>query len=404
MSRSASDSKSKSETNQKQPYGMIENAALATRRDEIVWIGPTTKLSTEQKNTCSALLDCKGKLITPGLIDCHTHLIYGGSRVNEFEMRLNGASYEDIARIGGGITSTVTATRACPEEQLLRLAKCRLKSFLQEGVTTVEIKSGYGLDLDNELKMLRVARQLGEEMPVEVISTFLGAHAVPSEFQNRSDDYITYICETVLPIVANLKLADSVDAFCENIAFNRQQIAKVFTVAQQYKLPIKLHAEQLSDQKGAVMAAKMGALSVDHLEYLTDRDVEILSENNTAAVLLPGAFYYLRESKLPPIKALREKNVPIAVASDSNPGSSPVSSLLLMLNMACTLFKLTPEESLAGVTCNAAKALGIADKVGSIECGKTANLILWDTDNPAELSYTIGQNHCKQVMYRGQLR
>jgi imidazolonepropionase len=385
-------------------FGLQENSAIGISRGAIVWVGASADIPSEQRRDCADQLDCDGRLITPGLIDCHTHHVYGGNRANEFEMRLNGASYEEISRAGGGIASTVRATRQSDHEALFDSAKRRLQSFMNEGVTTVEIKSGYGLDLENEAKMLRVARQLGEQLPLDVITTFLGAHATPPEFQGASDDYIDYVCTTVLPAITAENLADGVDAFCENIAFTTEQVERVFKAAKQYSLPIKLHAEQLSDQKGAVLAAKMGALSVDHIEFLAAKNVSTLKENNTVAVLLPGAFYFLRETKLPPINTLRENAVPIAIASDSNPGSSPVSSLLVMLSMACTLFKLTPEESLAGVTRNAALALGIDDKVGTLEPGKVANMVLWDLQNPAELSYRIGHNPCVKVMYQGAIR
>ena len=387
-----------------QPFGLLDNAAIAVSQGDIVWIGASSDISKEQFAACTTQLDCQGRLVTPGLIDCHTHLVYGGDRANEFEMRLNGATYEEIARAGGGIVATVSATRAASEESLFESAQRRLQSFLDEGVTTVEIKSGYGLDIENEVKMLRVARRLGKQLPVDVVTTFLGAHATPPEFKGKNDDYIDFICDQIMPAVAQENLADSVDAFCENIAFSTQQVERVFAQAKKYSLPIKLHAEQLSDQKGAVLAAKMGALSVDHIEFLAPDDVAALKQNNTVAVLLPGAFYFLGETQLPPIDALREQQVPIAIASDSNPGSSPVSSLLLMLNMACTLFKLTPEESLTGVTRNAAKALGIDSRVGTLECGKAANMVLWNLDNPAELSYRIGHNPCHTVMYKGQIR
>lgn len=386
------------------PYGLLKEGAVAVRGETIVWVGKTVEIPPEKRDSCRQLFDCQGKLLTPGLIDCHTHLVYGGDRVNEFEMRLNGANYVDISRAGGGIVSTVKATRAASEALLLTLAKSRVASFLSEGVTTLEIKSGYGLDQINEMKMLRVARQLGAELPVDIVTSFLGAHATPPEYSGAEDDYINYLCDDVLPAVVAENLADSVDAFCENIAFSAAQVQRVFEAAKRHGLSIKLHAEQLSDQKGALMAAKMGALSVDHIEYLAEEDIATLKKHGTVAVLLPGAFYFLGETTVPPVGALRKHGVPIAIASDSNPGSSPVSSLLLMLNMACTLFKLTPEESLAGVTRNAAKALGIDDQVGSIEEGKLANLVLWNLSNPAELSYRIGHNPCGQVMYRGEPR
>lgn len=385
-------------------FGLLEDAAIAVSGEQIVWLGNSSELPKPQLSACENVIDCQGRLVTPGLIDCHTHMVYGGNRAKEFEMRLNGASYEEIARAGGGIVSTVSATREASEQSLFASAKQRLQAFMREGVTTIEIKSGYGLDLDNELKMLRVASQLGNTLALDVQRTFLGAHATPEEYAGRNDDYIAYVCEQMLPAVADAGLADAVDAFCENIAFTRAQVERVFIKAQEFDLPIKLHAEQLSDQKGALLAAEMGALSVDHIEYLAEQDVVNIQRSGTTAVLLPGAFYFLRETKLPPIDALRAHAVPIAIASDSNPGSSPVSSLLLMLNMACTLFKLTPEEALAGVTRNAAKALGLSAQIGTLERGKLANMVLWDLHSPAELSYHIGHNPCGRVMYRGQLR
>lgn len=385
-------------------YGMLHQGAVAVLNGEICWLGSMHDLPHSLQESAKKIVDCKGKLVTPGLIDCHTHIIYGGDRVNEFELRQQGASYSEIALAGGGINSTVKATRQSTPAELYDTAQSRIESFLQEGVTTIEIKSGYGLDTENELKMLQVARSLGAQLPVDVITTFLGAHAIPPEFSERPNDYIEYLCQDTLPCLVDAGVADQVDAFCENIAFTPQQVETVFAAAQQYGLPIKLHAEQLSDQKGARLAAQMGALSVDHLEYLAQTDVAILKKHDTVAVLLPGAFYFLRETKMPPIQALRDAYVPMAIASDSNPGSSPVGSLLLMLSMASRYFGLTPEECLAGVTINAAKALGINSEVGSLEVGKIANMVLWHTAEPAELSYGIGYNLCHKVMYRGQLR
>jgi len=327
------------------PYGLIDHAAIAIADGKIQWIGEMSALpegyikdSNEDKFT---IYDCQGQLVTPGLVDCHTHIVYGANRAKEFEMRLNGASYEEVAKAGGGIVSTVAATRQANESELFEQSASRLKAIMSAGATTVEIKSGYGLNLDDELKMLRVARQLGEKYPVEIITTFLGAHAVPPEYAGRSDEYIDYLCEEVLPVIAGEKLADHVDAFCEGIGFSPEQVAKVFDKAKQLGLPIKVHAEQLSDLKGAVLASNNKALSVDHLEYLIDEDVPVLAENDTVAVLLPGAFYYLRETKLPPVEALRKNKVAIALATDSNPGSSPITSLPLVMNMACTLFRMT---------------------------------------------------------------
>ena len=385
------------------PFGLVSNGAVGIQDGKIVWVGTQDNIPSAQLSSCTETFDCQGQLVTPGLIDCHTHLVYGGNRANEFEQRLKGASYTDIARAGGGIASTVNATRSASQAELFAAASQRLKRFLREGVTTIEIKSGYGLDCENELKMLRVARQLGEQFPVQVITTFLGAHATPPEFANNNDAYIDYVINDVLPQVAQEQLADAVDAFCENIAFSSEQVERVFKAAKEHNLPIKLHAEQLSDQKGSVLAARYKALSVDHLEYLAPDDVGVLKEHNTVAVLLPGAYYFLRETKLPPIDAFRKHSVPMALASDSNPGSSPVSSLLLMLNMACTLFKLTPEEALLGVTRHAAQALGKQTDIGTLEPGKTANLVCWQTNNPAELSYQVGANLCQVVMFEGSV-
>jgi imidazolonepropionase len=385
-------------------YGMVNDGAVAINDGEICWLGPSADVPDWVSESAREIVDCRGQLVTPGLIDCHTHLVYGGDRVNEFEQRLKGASYEEIARAGGGIKATVNATREGTAESLYAAARSRLHSLMEEGVTTIEIKSGYGLNTDTEIKMLEVARELGDKNPVDIVTTFLGAHATPPEYAGREDEYIDYLCDETLPLIASLGLADQVDAFCERIAFSTQQVTKIFSVAQRLGLPLKLHAEQLSDSKGALRAANMGALSVDHLEYLAPEDVPVLKAHGTAAVLLPGAFYFLRETKLPPIDALREAGVPMAIASDSNPGSSPVGSLLLMLSMASRYFQLTPEECLAGVTLNAAKALGLDTQAGSLEVGKLANLVLWNITNPAELSYGIGYNPCRKVMYRGSVR
>lgn len=385
-------------------YGLISKGAIAVQDGKIVWVGETQDIQDAVDTNQVKTLDCQGRLVTPGLIDCHTHLVYGGDRTKEFELRLNGATYSEIAAAGGGIVSTVAATRASTEDELFDSAKNRLATFMAEGVTTVEIKSGYGLDLDNELKMLSVARKLGEQLPINVTTTFLGAHTTPPEYKDNSDAYIDLVCDQMIPAVAAKGLADSVDAFCENIAFSAQQVQRVFQAAQKHGLAIKLHAEQLSDQKGAVLAASMGAQSVDHIEFLNEVDVAAVKASGTIAVLLPGAFYFLRETQLPPIPALRQHKVPMAIASDSNPGSSPVSSLLLMLSMACTLFKLTPAEALASVTRNAAKALGLDHQIGTLEVGKHADMVLWNTTDPAALSYRIGDNPCQTVMFKGSVR
>lgn len=373
-------------------YGIIENACIGVKSGVIQFVGIQEQLTDPDnlESNAETLINAHNQWLTPGLIDCHTHLVYGGNRANEFEMRLNGASYEEIAKAGGGILSTVKATRAASEQELFESAAKRLKSLLKEGLTTIEIKSGYGLDTEAEIKMLKVARRLGKEFPVRVSTTFLGAHALPPEYKDRSDDYIDLVCNEMLPTIAELELADAVDAFCENIGFSYQQTQKVFETAKQLGLPVKLHAEQLSDQSGAGLAADFNALSADHLEYLSQESIDKMAQSGTVAVLLPGAFYFLRETKLPPTQALRDKQVPMAIATDSNPGTSPAESLLLMLNMACTLFRMTPLESLQGVTINAAKALGLSKEIGTLEVGKKADMVLWDIEHPNQLSYQLG--------------
>jgi len=382
-------------------YGLRDDFSLLVKNDQIAWLGPMA----QRPNTAdSEIFDCEHRLLTPGLIDCHTHLVYAGDRADEFEQRLEGASYADIAAAGGGIVSTVKATRAASEDELFEQALPRVRQLMSEGVTTLEIKSGYGLDCDNEIKMLRVAGQLEAELGLRVQKTFLGAHSLPPEFDGRSDDYIALVCEEMLPRAHAKGLVDAVDVFIESIAFSVAQGERVLACAQQLGLPVKAHVEQLSDQGGAVMAAAHGALSVDHLEYLKEDDVARLAQANSVAVLLPGAFYFLRERQLPPIAALRERRVPIALASDANPGSSPVHSLLLIMNMACTLFRLTPAEALRGVTLNAARALGLASEIGSLEIGKRADIVIWDVGRPSVLSYRVGMNPCLAVMQGGQWR
>ena len=366
---------------------VIRDGALAATDGRISWIGERR----EWKEGARAEHDVQGAWILPGFIDCHTHLVYAGSRAHEFELRLQGASYEEIAKAGGGILSTVRATRAASQAELLSLAQRRLRSWLAEGAAVVEVKSGYGLDRDTELKMLGVARQLAG---VTVKTTFLGAHALPEEYKGRADAYIAFVCEEVLPAAAAEKLVDAVDAFCERIAFSPQQTARIFEVAKRLGLPVKLHADQLSDLGGAALAAKHSALSADHLEYTAESGVEALARSGSVAVLLPGAFYFLRETRLPPIAALRRHGVPIALATDHNPGSSPLSSPLLAMNMACTLFRLTPDEALAGFTVNAARALGMQSSHGTLELGKAADFALWEIASPAELAYAIGANPC----------
>jgi len=378
------------------PYGLIENGAIVISADRIKWVGAEKELPDEFAGL--QVKNLEGRLVTPALIDCHTHLVYGGSRATEFELRLNGASYEEIARNGGGILSTVTATRNASENELLAQSLPRLDALLSEGVATIEIKSGYGLDIETEIKMLRVARQLGKERSVRVKTSFLGAHAIPPEFSGKADAYIDFVCEEVLPAVHYENLADAVDGFCENIAFSPNQISRVFEKAKSFGLPVKLHAEQLSNLGGATLAAKYGALSADHLEFLDQTGVEVMAESGTVAVLLPGAFYTLRETQLPPLDSLRKAEVPIAIATDCNPGSSPLTSILLCMNMSCTLFRMTPEEALCGVTIVAAQALGIGDEVGTIEVGKKAELAVWNVDQPAELAYRVGFNPLEEMV------
>ncbi|MEW5723727.1 MAG: imidazolonepropionase [Thermodesulfobacteriota bacterium] len=384
-------------------YGAIEDGALAVSGGRIIYAGPQSGLPDEFRATARTY-DAGGAWITPGLIDCHTHLVWAGSRAREFELRLEGATYEEIARRGGGIVSTVQATRAADEKTLFRQSARRLEALLREGVTTIEIKSGYGLDLETELRMLRVARRLGETYPVTVRTTFLGAHALPPEYQDRADEYIDFVCRQVLPRAVEEGLADAVDAFCETIGFTPVQTERVFQAARDHGLPVRLHAEQLSDQGGAALAARYQALSADHLEHLSEDGARTLAGSGTVAVLLPGAFYFLRETKLPPVDLLRKHGVPLAVATDMNPGTSPTGSLLLMLNLACTLFRLTPEEALAGVTRNAARALGLADRCGTLERGKAADFVLWDIEEPAELAYRFGFNPCRGVVKGGILQ
>ncbi|MDX1432208.1 MAG: imidazolonepropionase [Gammaproteobacteria bacterium] len=382
-------------------YGAVENGAIAVGGGLIRWIGEAAELP-DPLPVSAEVLSGGGRWVTPGLIDCHTHLVYAGDRAREFEQRLTGVSYEEIARRGGGILSTVRATREAGHDRLVEESQPRLAALQAEGVTTVEIKSGYGLDLETELEMLRAARTLGEASDIDVVTTFLGAHALPPEYAGRAEEYIDFVCDTVLPRAAEAGLADAVDAFCEGIGFTRLQTNRVFDAAALHGLPVKIHAEQLSDLGGAALAASHGALSADHLEYVSKTSVAAMAAAGTVAVLLPGAFYFLRETRLPPVELLREHGVPIAVASDCNPGSSPVTSLLLMLNMACTLFRMTPEEALAGVTRNAAAALGRDAAVGTLEAGRQADFVIWDVAHPAELAYRIGFNPCHAVVKRGR--
>ncbi|MFO2463125.1 imidazolonepropionase [Pseudomonas sp. 15FMM2] len=379
-------------------YSIIEDAAMITAGPLIEWIGPRTELPA---GDYAQVHDLQGAWVTPGLIDCHTHTVFGGNRSGEFEQRLQGVSYAEIAARGGGIASTVRATRAATEDELFASAHKRLRSLLRDGVTTVEIKSGYGLDLANERKMLRVARRLGQELPVSVRSTCLAAHALPPEYADRADDYITHICEQMLPALAAEGLVNAVDAFCEYLAFSPEQVERVFVVARQLGLPVKLHAEQLSSLHGSSLAARYQALSADHLEFMTEEDAIAMAASGTVAVLLPGAFYFLRETQLPPMEALRKHGVKIAIASDLNPGTSPALSVRLMLNMACTLFRMTPEEALAGATQHAATALGMGDTHGSLEVGKVADFVAWQIDRPADLAYWLGGELDKRVVRHG---
>ena len=379
-------------------YGAIRDAAVGVSGDRIAWVGPRGDLGSDVEAT--TVLSCAGDWLLPGLIDCHTHLVYAGNRANEFERRLNGATYADIAREGGGIAATVRATRAASEDDLAQESMPRLASLASEGVTTVEIKSGYGLDTATEAKQLRVARRLGAEAGVDVRTTLLAAHALPAEYAGRADDYIDYVCRETIPAIAAQGLADAVDAFCESIAFTRAQTERVFRAARLQGLPVKVHADQLSDMDSARLAAQFGALSADHLEHTSDAGIAAMAASGTVAVVLPGAFYALRETKLPPITALRDAGVPVAISTDCNPGTSPVTSLVLMVSMACTLFRLTPEEALHGVTVNAARALGLHDR-GVIAPGKRADLARYRIAEPAELAYRIGGNACRGVVRAG---
>lgn len=379
-------------------YSIIEDAAIVTEGAHIAWIGPRKDLPPQDD---IQTVDLNGMWVTPGLIDCHTHTVFGGNRSGEFEQRLQGVSYAEIAAAGGGIASTVRATRAASEDELYASAESRLKHLLKDGVTTVEIKSGYGLDLENERKMLRVARRLGEQLPVTVRATCLAAHALPPEYKDRADDYINHICSEMLPALAAEALVDAVDAFCEYLAFSTAQVEQVFITAGQLGLPVKLHAEQLSSLHGSSLAARYQALSADHLEFMTEEDAMAMGAAGTVAVLLPGAFYFLRETQLPPMDALRKHGVNIAIATDLNPGTSPGLSLRLMLNMACTLFRMTPEEALAGATIHAAKALGMAQTHGSLEVGKVADFVAWNIERPADLAYWLGGDLEKRVVRHG---
>ncbi|SEL58576.1 imidazolonepropionase [Colwellia chukchiensis] len=383
-------------------YASIENGALAVADGKIAWLGAMADLPSYDANTVK-VIDGQGAWLTPGLIDCHTHIVYGGNRANEFEMRLEGKSYEEIANAGGGIVATVTATRAASEAELFASALKRLNTLHQQGVTSIEVKSGYGLDTENEIKMLKVAQQLSQALPVTVQKTFLGAHALPVEYQGRADAYIDLVCHEMMPKIAAQNLADAVDVFCEGIGFNLAQTEKVFAAAKAHNIAVKVHAEQLSNLGGTALAAQYQALSSDHIEFLDEAGVKAMKAANMTAVLLPGAFYFLRETQLPPIDLLRQHGVSMAIATDANPGSSPICSIQLMLNMACTLFRLTPAEALAAVTCHGAKALGLADSKGQLAVGYDADIACWDIQQPAELCYQYGVNPLRQLMQAGNI-
>lgn len=383
------------------PERAVLDGAMVVHAGRIEWAGPRDELP--QLYADLSHHDAGGRWITPGLVDCHTHLVFAGQRADEFALRLQGASYEDIARRGGGIVSTVRATRAASEDELYEASSRRLEALLAEGVTAVEIKSGYGLDLQTERKQLRVARRLGEHYPVSIYTTFLGAHTVPPEYAGRADDYIDAVARTMLPALAAEGLVDAVDVFCERIGFTPAQTECVFAAASRLNLPVKIHAEQLSNSGGAQLAARYRALSADHLEHLDEAGVAALREAGTVAVLLPGAFYFLRETKLPPLDLLRRYEVPVALATDANPGSAPTTSLLLMLNLACTLLRMTVAEALAGVTRHAAAALGQVHRHGMLEAGRQADFVVWDVETPAELAYWFGRNACRCVVRGGRI-
>jgi imidazolonepropionase len=383
-----------------QGLGLIERGAIAAHGGCIVYVGSEADLP--QVNRAAEIVDCEGRWITPGLIDCHTHLVYAGSRAHEFELRLAGATYEEIARAGGGIVSTVKALREVTEDELVRQSEVRLKALMAEGLTTIEIKSGYGLDLDNERKALRAARRLGVAHPVSVHTTFLGAHAVPPEFKGNQAGYIDLVVDKMLPAIASEGLADAVDAFCENIGFTPEETGRVFARAQELGLRVKLHADQLSNLHGGALAARYHALSADHLEHTDEAGAAAMAAAGTVAVLLPGAYYFIRETKLPPLALFRQHKVAMAIATDCNPGTSPLTSLLLTMNMAATMFRMTVDECLLGVTREAAHALGVQDETGTLAVGKYADLAIWNVERPGELVYHMGANPLHKRIWRGQ--
>ncbi len=385
------------------PYGVIKRGAVAAKDGKIAWVGYAADLPKPPDELAHVVRRCEDAWITPGFVDCHTHLVFGGDRAREFELRLQGASYEEIARAGGGIVSTVAATRAASKQELVDSASRRLAGLTREGVTTVEIKSGYGLDLETEVKMLEAAGELGARADLRVKRTFLGLHALPPEFKQDRAAYVSLVADVMLPAIAAAGLADAVDAFCENIGFTAEEVDYVFSAARANGLQVKLHAEQLSNQNGAALAARYQALSADHLEYLDDAGIAAMAANGTVAVLLPGAFYFLREKQLPPIDAMRRARVAMAVASDCNPGTSPMTSPLAALNMACTIFRLTPEEALAGITREGARALGMQDDAGTLEEGKACDLAVWNVNSPAELCYWLGAPLLRERVLAGRV-
>lgn len=384
-------------------YGIKKNAGIAVKEDKIAWIGTMNELPHSPQQLATKTYDLKGGCLTPGLIDCHTHLVYGGNRAREFELRLQGMSYEEIARQGGGIQATVEATRAASEDELLQDSLSRASALINSGVTTLEIKSGYGLNWTTEAKILRIAKKIEALLLITVSKTFLGAHTIPPEYRKQPDRYVDLICEQMIPQVAKEQLAEAVDVFCEKIAFNLEQTERIFKTAKQYGLAIKCHAEQLSDSGSAMLAANYNALSVDHLEYISLQSIEAISQSGTVAVLLPGAFYFLRENQFPPIELFRKYQIPLAIATDCNPGTSPMLSLPLVMNMACTIFKLTPEEVLLGVTKFAAQAIGLEKTHGTLTIGKIADFAVWNVTHPVDLIYYMGMNPLKQLVKQGRL-
>lgn len=382
---------------------LLIDGALAVQGNKIAWVGPMQELPKPPEQLANHVIDASGMCLTPGFIDCHTHFIYAGNRAQEFEWRLQGKTYVEIAQEGGGIQSTVRATRAASEDELFEQSLARAKIMLQNGVTTLEVKSGYGLNLETEVKMLRVAQRIEKLLPITIKKTFLGAHTIPAEFKNNPDDYVNLVCDEMLPFIAKEKLAEAVDVFCESIAFNLRQTEKIFKTAKQLGFSLKCHSEQLSNSESAALAARYAALSVDHLEHVSHESIRVLAEAGTVAVLLPGAYYCLRETTMPPINELRQHSIPIAIATDSNPGTSPILSLLLVMNMACTLFRLSPNEVLHGVTRHAAKALGIDATHGTLAAGKIADIAVWNVKNPRELMYFLGGNPLKQLIKAGKM-